>query len=121
MTIIDELLLAEFRAMPCEFCGKPGPSDPEHVYPRALGGSRRLDVRENLVALCRYHHNNAGSGHGEPSKAQLKAHVAKREKSTVEAIWEYLCVLWRLPKGADVPNLRRIDSDLDATRNEVSF
>ncbi len=37
-------------------CGKPA-TDPAHVNHRKMGGSRLLDVPENLVALCRECHD----------------------------------------------------------------
>ena len=44
--------------VPCEVCGSPG-NDIHHVNYRSLGGTNDI---ENLMALCRYHHDLAHSG-----------------------------------------------------------
>ena len=104
MKIIDEAVLDQFRGYgACEWCRRACWRDPEHTYRRGQGSSRRLDIREVLVALCRECHTKAESGHGEPSKDQLKALVAKREGATVEEIRDYVHLLWRLPKGSERP------------------
>lgn len=41
------------RAMPCAACGKPGPSDPDHIKTRGAGG---IDAMDNLWPLCRWCH-----------------------------------------------------------------
>ena len=80
MRIVDDALLAEFRAAwRCEVCGKPTPSgcDPMHCFSRGAG---RLDIRQNLLAGCRSCHQ------ANPDGRKLLAIVAKREGTTVEAI-----------------------------------
>ena len=60
MKIVDEALLALFRsATRCEWCGRDTPegADPAHVFARGVGGGSRLDIRINLVSLCRGWHN----------------------------------------------------------------
>lgn len=57
MVIIDEDLLDEFRQGSCEWPGcSRSPCDPHHVFERGAGGGNRLDVRWNLMSLCREHH-----------------------------------------------------------------
>lgn len=56
MKIIDEPLLDEFRSnRHCEYCmaSTPRGADPHHVFAHGQGSAFRLDVRGNLVALCR--------------------------------------------------------------------
>lgn len=82
MIVIDEKLLTEFRRkVQCEWCGKPTPSgcDPHHLFSRGHGGGSRLDVRRNLVGLCRDCHNSHHNGH-EPMRLDLLAVVAQREQ-----------------------------------------
>lgn len=56
MTRTDEELLDEFRKGNCELCGCSGPSDPHHLFERGMGGGNRLDIRINLMSLCRTCH-----------------------------------------------------------------
>ncbi len=48
-----ESILKKIRAKPCVACGKPGPSDPDHIKTRGSGGD---DSEDNLWPLCRMHH-----------------------------------------------------------------
>ena len=89
MKIVDKKLLDGFReAWRCEWCDKPTPSgcDPHHIYSRGAG---RLDVRINLIALCREDHQAVHAG--KISREDLLAIVARREGCLPEdittAIW----------------------------------
>lgn len=85
MKLIDDDLLREFReSSSCEYCGKrtPGGTDPAHIFSRGAG---RVDIRENLVSLCRECHTRSHAG-GEPNKETLLAIAAKREKTTQDKI-----------------------------------
>ena len=87
MKIVDEALLDEFRsARKCEFCRERTPrgADPAHIFSRGAG---RVDIRENLVALCRNCHleNHAGK---MPGRSALLAIAAMREVTTADAITE---------------------------------
>lgn len=76
--ICNERLLHYFRERPCDWCGRPGPSEAAHIYARGIGGGSRIDAFLNLVSLCRSCHD----GHHlrqTPSKQQLWEVVAKRE------------------------------------------
>ena len=42
----------------CENCGKPC-DDIHHIEPKGMGGSKKQDYIENLIALCRSCHNRA--------------------------------------------------------------
>jgi len=46
--------------IPCEICGRQA-VDIHHIYPRGMGGSDSKDFIENLIGLCRDHHNQAES------------------------------------------------------------
>ncbi len=50
----DDEALQYVREKACAACGSPPPSDPHHITTRGAGGG---DVSENLIALCRQHHN----------------------------------------------------------------
>lgn len=85
MTVINESLLDEFRAAPkCEWCLRLTPQgcDPAHVRSRGAG---RVDVRENLVSLCRWCHRSNHDGN-EPTTGQLLELVSRREGRSVESI-----------------------------------
>jgi len=41
--------------MPCEVCGTTA-VDINHIEPRGMGGSKKKDYIENLVAMCRECH-----------------------------------------------------------------
>lgn len=47
----------EFR--PCEICGGVA-VDIHHIRARGMGGSKKRDVIENLMGLCREHHDQYG-------------------------------------------------------------
>ncbi len=51
--IVDKKLLSEIKAKPCVVCGKQGPNDAHHIKTRKSFGD---DVKENLICLCRFHH-----------------------------------------------------------------
>lgn len=45
--------------IPCEICGLRA-VDIHHIKARGMGGSKTKDVIENLMALCRAHHDEYG-------------------------------------------------------------
>jgi len=45
--------------IPCEVCGAQA-VDIHHIEARGMGGSKHADVIENLMALCRKHHEMYG-------------------------------------------------------------
>ena len=90
MRIVDDALLQEFRAAwKCEWCNKPTPSgcDPHHLFARGMGGGGRLDVRINLISLCRECHTDLHDG--KIGRDQLAVVIVERE------IWR----LQRMAKG----------------------
>lgn len=96
MKVIDPDLLAEFRqAGTCELCGKPG-SDPHHALARGMGGGGQLDVRLNLLTVCRLCHDNIHKAH-VPRLALLKI-IALREGKSVEKVEQTLYELRRRKK-----------------------
>lgn len=88
MKVVDEKLLAEFRESPrCEWCNKAKPVEPHHIFSRGAG---RLDIRWNLVALCRWCHSSAHSANSvnnaRPKLQDLLELVARREGIKPEEI-----------------------------------
>lgn len=73
----------------CERCSKRGPVEPHHVFTKGMGGATRLDVKINLLALCRVCHD--GFHLGRISRDELLDIIAAREGVTrvdlIEAIW----------------------------------
>ena len=110
MKIQNPELLALFATRNvCEFCGFTDLHggvrkiiETHHVWCRGLGGASRIDRPWSLIRLCNHFGNNC---HGRAqeykiSRRQILEIVARRVKSTPEAIEaEYYCVL-RLPKGS---------------------
>ncbi len=45
--------------IPCEICNETA-NDIHHIDCRGMGGSKTKDYIENLMALCRKHHNEFG-------------------------------------------------------------
>lgn len=80
MRVVDDALVARFAGKKrCEWCGKVKKCDPHHVWTRGAG---RVDVRTNLVSLCRKDHNAFHAG--VIKRAALVAIVAQREGCTPE-------------------------------------
>lgn len=90
----DEKLLDTFRGRYCEWglCLLIG--EPHHLRSKGLGGWARADLPENLVTLCRFHHNMNHAGHS-PTDAELLTLVATREGTTAAAITEKMDLLLR--------------------------
>lgn len=93
MIVIDDDLLDEFRnKLRCEFCGaRTLGCEPHHVHARGMGGGSRLDVRENLIGLCRDCHDKAHLC--KIDRADILAKIAAREKKTPQQCQE---VIWNL-------------------------
>lgn len=93
--IIDERLLDEYRAASrCWWCGLRAHCQPHHLFGRGQEGCTRLDVRENLAALCMECHAAHHAGQ-QPMTLDLLAVVAARLNTTQEAIRDYMnCLKW---------------------------
>ncbi len=67
-----------------------------------MNGSSRLDVKENLIALCRIpcHHR---AEHDEEFNDELRALIARREGTTTELIYEWLWLILRTKKELPLP------------------
>ncbi len=98
MKIIDEALLSKVRARThCEVCLVwTAPIQPHHIMSRGMGGAGRMDITENLVAVCPNCHRLIHDGHIH--RDLLVKIVAAREKTTPEAVWEKLWELRRRRK-----------------------
>lgn len=96
MFVINKVLLAEFMSkLKCEWCKKTFGCglDPHHLFTRAAG---RLDIRTNLVSLCRQCHSDFHDGHIE--QRDLLKLVEKREKIHDFEILMLRDILLHLPK-----------------------
>ena len=56
--IVDKKLIKHVKSLPCLVCNRPAPSDAHHIVTKGAGGH---DTRDNLVPLCRGHHEEVGS------------------------------------------------------------
>ncbi len=97
MKIVDDGLLSQFRGCLCEWCRLRVYSEAAHIFSRGAG---QVDIRENLVALCRFCHDENHRGH-EPMRDQLLMIAAKRENTTQDKIKREVWRIRRLPKDAD--------------------
>jgi hypothetical protein len=105
--IKDERLLAEFRAKnECERCKRwcLGELDVHHVFAKGMGGGKRLEVRINLLGLCRWCHHDCHSG--KISRRELLALVADREQQRPGSIVTEIYRLRRQPKRPADGNTR---------------
>lgn len=111
MRITDEQALRRCRSRQrCECCGRRGFVHAAHYIATGMGGGRRLDVDENLVALSPVCHASHHNGH-YPTPADLLYIIATRHGVSTNAIQAYLWYLLRAPKGSAVPRLREYIAD----------
>src|SRR2546427_680078 len=105
MRIVNEDLLKEIRESgPCCWCGhRDVLIDAGHIFPR---GSGRVDVRINLVPICRLDHTAHHAGQ-PPEQADLLALVAAREKCFQDEIRDVIWMLRRLPKNPSSETMDR--------------
>lgn len=98
MKKIDNALLASFRARThCEVClAWVSPLEPHHILSRGMGGSSRMDIAENIIALCSNCHRLVHSGHVK--RDILVKIVALRQGVTPDVIWERLWEMRRRRK-----------------------
>lgn len=96
MIVKDDDCLENYRHGPCEWCGKRGRTDPHHLTCRGIGGGHRLDIPENMLALCRSCHDLVHAG--KIKRDEMVAVVARRQKTTPEAIMEHIYLLRRTKK-----------------------
>ena len=61
MIVISPETMAEMHAEStvCENCCGLGPLECHHIFARGAGGGQRLDVRINLIMLCKECHEHA--------------------------------------------------------------
>ncbi len=86
MQVIDPKLLTLFRTGPCGWCGHWVACEPHHLFSRGMGGGSQLDIRINLLSLCRSCHDAFHLGH--ICRFDLLAVVAARERTTQDKIVE---------------------------------
>lgn len=63
--------------IPCELCGGKA-VDVHHIECRSMGGTKKKDTIENLMALCRGHHIQYGD------KKQYKEMLKEKHKEFME-------------------------------------
>jgi 5-methylcytosine-specific restriction endonuclease McrA len=63
----------------CEVCGARA-VDIHHIYRRGMGGTKKSDQIENLIALCRDCHSNLGD------KKQHLEFLEKKHQSTLKYV-----------------------------------
>ncbi len=68
MIILDAYLLEKCRNQPrCWWCGQPPARgcrlDPNHIMGKGMGGGSQLDIKENVIPMCRLCHNEFHAGH----------------------------------------------------------
>ena len=102
MIVRHKSLLKEFQDTGrCEHCGKRGPVDAAHIYSVGAG---RVDIRQNIVALCRVCHTRQHTSNRNPSKGRLLIIAARREGCRPREIQEKvyrlracdLCKVWEI-------------------------
>lgn len=99
MKVIDDALLREIAEFGwCEKCQKRYPSgvDPAHIVARGMGGGSRVDVRENVIGLCRQHHSEHHNG--KISQDEMWAMAARRLGKTVDECKAKVYLILRTPK-----------------------
>ena len=104
MKILNPKLLKKYRTPgPCEMCQRPCQRrQPHHIISRGFGGSKRLDVEINLVALgsafeCSCHTRFHSTGELQPE--DFMQIVARREGVMVWDVQDVLYFLRRLPQN----------------------
>lgn len=119
MKLPNKNLMEELRrSSNCEACFYPTPfgADPHHVECRGFGGGSRMDVRINLIALCRFCHDEAPK-----KKALMLKLIAQREGLSVEDIQAVVALLKRLPTDASQATLKREFKELTADQEELAI
>ncbi len=95
MRVIDNRLLQTFRDKEqCERCGRRTFVQPHHIFGRGQESCRRVDLPVSLIALCVTCHDRVHWG--RISRENLLEIVARREKTTVDAILTEIYRLRRL-------------------------
>ena len=91
----------------CECCGRACERDPHHVFlKRGVGGGQRLDVPENIVAICRVPCHalaEADRTFNRGLKAIVAARVSKQAGRVVYG-QEIIEWLWLVLRSKDMPD-----------------
>ncbi len=117
MIVVNKDLLAAFsHAGNCEWCKVRAKVDVHHIWPRGLGGGSRLDIRINLIALCRQCHDDVHAGH--ILRIDLLAIVAGREDVMQHHIERIVWWLLRLPKN---PSEERVAKSFKLLQPQVAI
>lgn len=120
--VIDERLLDEFRSRgECEFCGLTCKRrDPHHIFARGMNGGGRLDVRSNLVGLCRPCHDKVHNG--KINKSSLILIVSQREGLSPTVVMDG--ILWSQRSGREeceqIPEARQASPEVRLPEQEAA-
>ncbi len=93
MIVKNKALLAEIRrSKRCECCYQVKPLDPHHYHAKGVGGGSRLDIPENLLALCRSCHDAAHWGRIDRSHLLdlIAVRLGKTPEECQQTIWNVL-------------------------------
>lgn len=97
MKVINEELLDIYRSKGrCENCGIPCQPEAHHLFTKGMGGAFRLDIHENIIALCMGCHRKFHNG--TVSRETLVKVIAKRQKKTPAEIEQTVLRMRHLPK-----------------------
>jgi hypothetical protein len=95
--LVNKELLAAIRLMPCIWCDWRPPSEAAHILGKGIGGGRRIDVKENVVPLCRLHHAAHHAGHA-PTADQLRERLSEKIGIPVQEIIDTVAALRKFNK-----------------------
>lgn len=119
MRIVNDKLLAEFRATAhCEACRDPTfyGCDPHHAF--ITRGKCRLDLRINLVPLCRDCHRRVQGFRW--FRDHMLIHVAYRERCNPDDIMLVLHLFVRLPKDCTDAQFRAAVMELSPSARKLA-
>jgi hypothetical protein len=89
-----------------------------------MGGGRRIDIRINLCSLgstrmfecdCHTRSHNGGS----PTHGEMLRIIAKREKTTEQAIVDAVRLIQRIPKDSSQDRIMEMASELDDVSRQL--
>lgn len=108
--IIDRALMMALKIIiaECEWpnCRSRWHLDVAHIRARGMGGGRRKDVPDNLIILCRKHHEfyDHTLGQSRANQAALRKLAEARPRAIMEAVQRYLAVRHECDLAPGMPN-----------------
>ncbi len=109
MKITNKKMMNQFRQAPfCELCSarSRGRLEPHHVTSRGHGGGWRMDIPENLVALCHECHSLRGD---DPDWLDRFLQIIARREGFLNGseVLDFLHRVRNAPKGSEIPQRLR--------------